>query len=92
MYILFLDLLEIRLRELYDVVDKFLILESDHTFTGMEKPMVLKDYFESKGSFKKYVTFKDQKGKMSHRGRGPKKCHVLFEWPSKVLHRSSCCN
>lgn len=32
-----LDLLEIRLRELYDVVDKFVVLESDYTFTGLPK-------------------------------------------------------
>jgi beta-1,4-mannosyl-glycoprotein beta-1,4-N-acetylglucosaminyltransferase len=30
-----MDMLEIRLRELYDVVDKFVIVESDHTFTGI---------------------------------------------------------
>lgn len=32
-----LDLLQIRLHELYDVVDVFVILESDRTFTGLEK-------------------------------------------------------
>lgn len=42
-----LDLLEIRLRELYDVVDKFIILESDLTFTGYEKPLVLTNYLNS---------------------------------------------
>ncbi|CAG8627056.1 7457_t:CDS:1, partial [Acaulospora colombiana] len=35
-----LDLLEIRLRELWDVVDHFIILESDKTFTGEEKEML----------------------------------------------------
>jgi beta-1,4-mannosyl-glycoprotein beta-1,4-N-acetylglucosaminyltransferase len=34
-----LDLLEIRLRELWDVVDHFIILESDKTFTGSEKEL-----------------------------------------------------
>ena len=29
-----MEILEIRLRELYEFVDKFIILESDHTFTG----------------------------------------------------------
>ena len=33
-----LDLLEIRLRELYSVVDKFVIVESATTFTGNPKP------------------------------------------------------
>ncbi|KAI8588167.1 glycosyl transferase [Geranomyces variabilis] len=37
------DLLEIRLRELLDVVDRFLILEADRTFTGIVKPLVYKD-------------------------------------------------
>ncbi|KAF9365387.1 hypothetical protein BGX34_010209 [Mortierella sp. NVP85] len=32
-----LDMLEIRLRELWDVVDKFVILESNATFTGLFK-------------------------------------------------------
>jgi hypothetical protein len=42
------DLLEIRLRELHDVVDKFIIMESDLTFTGIQKPLVLQEYFQSK--------------------------------------------
>lgn len=32
-----LDLLEIRMRELWDVVDTFVVLESAHTFTGLPK-------------------------------------------------------
>ncbi|KAG0052904.1 hypothetical protein BGZ83_001989 [Gryganskiella cystojenkinii] len=38
-----LDMLEIRLREMWDVVDKFVILESDKTFTGLEKKKVFAD-------------------------------------------------
>ncbi|KAJ3130530.1 hypothetical protein HK098_000095 [Nowakowskiella sp. JEL0407] len=38
-----LDLIEIRLRELLDVVDKFVIIESDQTFTGLPKPTHFKD-------------------------------------------------
>ncbi|KAI8093478.1 N-acetylglucosaminyltransferase-like protein [Halteromyces radiatus] len=34
-----LDLLEIRLHELWDVVDHFIILESNSTFTGATKPL-----------------------------------------------------
>ncbi|KAJ3314973.1 hypothetical protein HDV04_004773 [Boothiomyces sp. JEL0838] len=37
-----LDLLEIRLHELYDVVEKFIILESNSTFTGLSKPLHFK--------------------------------------------------
>ncbi|KAG0352320.1 glycosyl transferase [Gamsiella multidivaricata] len=35
-----LDMLEIRMRELWDVVDKFVILESNATFTGLPKERV----------------------------------------------------
>lgn len=35
-----LDLLEIRLAELWDAVDTFIILESNSTFTGASKPLV----------------------------------------------------
>ncbi|ORZ16852.1 beta-1,4-mannosyl-glyco protein 4-beta-N-acetylglucosaminyltransferase-like protein [Lobosporangium transversale] len=37
-----LDMLEIRINELWDVVDKFLILESNSTFTGLPKQEVFK--------------------------------------------------
>ena len=42
------DLLEIRLRELDEVVDKFLILESDRTFTGKFKPWILQKHITGK--------------------------------------------
>lgn len=38
-----LDLLEIRLRELWDVVDTFLVFEADRTFTGKRKPLFLQE-------------------------------------------------
>ncbi|KAH3760246.1 glycosyltransferase family 17 protein [Pelomyxa schiedti] len=38
-----LDLLEIRLIELWDVIDLFVILESPVTFTGLQKPLVLEE-------------------------------------------------
>ncbi|KAM3589879.1 hypothetical protein VKS41_000733 [Umbelopsis sp. WA50703] len=41
-----LDMYEIRLRELWDVVDKFLILESNSTFTGEPKPFTFSDHQE----------------------------------------------
>lgn len=37
------DILEIRLNELYDVVDKFVIFECDKTFTNLDKPLYLKE-------------------------------------------------
>ncbi|KAI8578184.1 hypothetical protein K450DRAFT_248530 [Umbelopsis ramanniana AG] len=41
-----LDLYEVRLRELWNVVDKFIILESNATFTGKPKPFVFADNAE----------------------------------------------
>ena len=38
-----LDLLEIRLNELKDVVDVFVLTESPYTFTGIEKPLYFND-------------------------------------------------
>lgn len=46
-----LDLLEIRLSELYDIVDKFIIIEALHTHSGKPKPLYFKDNYER---FKKY--------------------------------------
>ncbi len=38
-----LDLLEVRLHELYDIVDRFVIVEADQTFKGNPKPLYFKD-------------------------------------------------
>lgn len=38
-----IDILEIRIRELWDVVDIFLVLEADRTFTGVQKKLVLEE-------------------------------------------------
>lgn len=47
-----LDVLKIRLEELYDVVDKFILVESTYTFSGKEKCL----YFqEHKHRFEKYL-------------------------------------
>jgi len=46
-----LDLLEIRLHELCDVVDVFVLTESPITFTGIEKPLYFK---ENKNRFKEF--------------------------------------
>ena len=44
-----LDLLELRLEELYDHVDIFLIVESDKTFTGKPKPLFYKNNRSARG-------------------------------------------
>ena len=41
-----LDLLEVRLKETYEQVDQFVIVESDITFTGKPKPLYLADNWE----------------------------------------------
>lgn len=46
-----LDMLEFRLMELYDVVDKFVIVESTHTFSGELKPLY---YKENKEKYNKW--------------------------------------
>ncbi|KAF9919578.1 hypothetical protein BGZ65_012011, partial [Modicella reniformis] len=55
-----LDMLEIRIREMWDVIDKFVILESNTTFTGNPKNETFKDnrerfaFAESKISYKSF--------------------------------------
>lgn len=49
-----LDLLELRLEELYDHVDCFVLVESDHTFTNIPKPY----YFEE--NRQRYSKFLDK--------------------------------
>lgn len=43
-----LDLLELRLRYLWDVVDVFVLVEATHTFSGKPKPLI---FAENKGRF-----------------------------------------
>jgi len=47
-----IELLEIRLKELWDVVDQFVIVEAKQTFSGNPKPMCLLD---NKERFAKYM-------------------------------------
>ncbi|KAH8884542.1 glycosyltransferase family 17 protein [Thozetella sp. PMI_491] len=49
-----LDWLEIRLNTLYDYVDYFIIVESGTTFTGLSKPLLIKE------SLGKFAAFKDK--------------------------------
>jgi beta-1,4-mannosyl-glycoprotein beta-1,4-N-acetylglucosaminyltransferase len=46
-----LELLELRFNELYDVVDKFIIVEANKTFKGDFKPFILE---ENKWRFEKW--------------------------------------
>ncbi|WP_310620430.1 glycosyltransferase family 17 protein [Flexibacterium corallicola] len=49
-----LDVLELRLGELYDYVDQFVLVEATKTFTGKDKPL----YFE--GNRKRFAQFEDK--------------------------------
>jgi beta-1,4-mannosyl-glycoprotein beta-1,4-N-acetylglucosaminyltransferase len=52
-----LDWLEIRLNELKDQVDYFIILESGSTFTGLPKPLYLKDHWGQFLSFHHQIIY-----------------------------------
>jgi beta-1,4-mannosyl-glycoprotein beta-1,4-N-acetylglucosaminyltransferase len=43
-------ILDIRLNELYDVVDKFVIVEAEETFSGIEKPLYLTEVLNKRYS------------------------------------------
>lgn len=49
------EILRIRLEELSDIVDKFIIVESPYTFTMKEKPYYLYEKLSSSDTFNKYV-------------------------------------
>jgi hypothetical protein len=51
-----LDLLEIRLNELHEVVDLFILTESTHTFTGIEKPLYFDEHRKRFDGFTIYHT------------------------------------
>lgn len=46
------DLLEARFEYLYDQVDKFIIVEADHTFSGAPKPL---NFLNNQSRYKKYL-------------------------------------
>lgn len=48
-------LLEIRLNELWDVVDKFVIVEGNQTFSGQTKPLYFKKNYKKFSKFKKKI-------------------------------------
>jgi len=52
-----LDWLEIRLNELKDQVDYFVILESGSTFTGLPKPLHLKDHWAQFSTFHHQIVY-----------------------------------
>jgi beta-1,4-mannosyl-glycoprotein beta-1,4-N-acetylglucosaminyltransferase len=67
-----IDLLELRLNELWDVVDIFVIVEAKKTFTGKSKPMCLPDHEERLAKYLhkiRYVVVEDFPEGMSNWGK-----------------------
>ena len=52
-----LELLEIRLKEHYDYVDKFIIVEADKTFQGNTKPFYLEENWNQFAEFHDKITY-----------------------------------
>lgn len=48
------DVLEFRLENYYDIVDKFIIVEGTHTYQGDEKPLMFQETLYNSERFKKY--------------------------------------
>lgn len=48
------DVLEFRLEEYYDIVDKFILIEGTHTYQGDEKPLLFQEQLYNSERFKKY--------------------------------------
>ncbi|KWU46420.1 glycosyltransferase family 17 protein [Rhodotorula sp. JG-1b] len=68
------DLYLTRLHELAPVVDRFFVLESDRTFTGLEKPLVLHDLLEKDPRFAPFrakITYRTFNGRTLEEGESP---------------------
>jgi beta-1,4-mannosyl-glycoprotein beta-1,4-N-acetylglucosaminyltransferase len=74
-----LDMLEIRIEELWDVVDYFIIVEARRTFQNSEKPL----YFDlNKSKFEKYAS------KIIHVALD-QGSDVVIEWENEVYFRNA---
>ena len=68
------DLYLTRLHELAPVVDRFFVLESDRTFTGLEKPLILRDLLEKDPRFAPFrakITYRTFNGRTLEKGESP---------------------
>jgi len=75
-----LDLLEIRLKYLYDTVDYFVIVEADTSFNGDSKEMVFKDNMARFAPFKDKIVFVPIKIKIFEQEKG-------VAWKREVYQR-----
>lgn len=83
-----IDLLELRLNELWDVVDVFVIVEATKTFTGNPKPMCLTDHAERLGKYMhkiRYVVVDDFPTGMSNWGKEEYQRNAIKKELSDVL-------
>ncbi|CAF1420254.1 unnamed protein product, partial [Didymodactylos carnosus] len=74
-----LDILEIRLHELYDYVDYFFIIESSTTFSGKNKSLNLLDY---------WYKFKQYHKKMKHISINIDVRHISIGWEREHYTRA----
>ncbi|GAA5989233.1 hypothetical protein JCM10908_001217 [Rhodotorula pacifica] len=68
------DLYLTRLHELSPVVDRFFVLESDRTFTGLEKPLLLRDLLHNDtrfAPFRSKITYRTFTGRSLEKGESP---------------------
>lgn len=69
-----IDLYLIRLHELAPVVERFFVIESDHTFTGIRKPLVLPDILEKDARFAPFrsqIVYRTFTGRTLEEGESP---------------------
>ncbi|KAL2918968.1 hypothetical protein HK105_201238 [Polyrhizophydium stewartii] len=74
------DLLEIRIRELYDVVEKFVVLETNSTFTGLPKAFTFEQHRERFAFAADKIVYK----KVHVRPLGPKEDPFRLEVDHRV--------
>ncbi|CCO32139.1 beta-1,4-mannosyl-glycoprotein beta-1,4-N-acetylglucosaminyltransferase [Rhizoctonia solani AG-1 IB] len=67
------DLLEVRLNELDTVVDRFFVVESNRTFTGIPKKPILQDALHSPqfARFRSKITYLLHAGRIPNKGESP---------------------
>ncbi|KAG9002059.1 hypothetical protein FRB90_011451 [Tulasnella sp. 427] len=81
-----LDLLEIRLAELYPVTSQFFILESTTTFTGLPKPLVLEPLLHPNATDQRFRPYLDKiryrgvRGRKLLRGEDPFNIEKEMRW------------
>ncbi|KAJ1302576.1 hypothetical protein OPQ81_002893 [Rhizoctonia solani] len=68
-----LDLLEVRLNELDAVVDRFFVVESNRTFTGISKQPILQDALLTPqfARFRSKITYQLHPGRVPNKGESP---------------------